>query len=61
VKRWRVMANDLKLGTGVYADNLSEQQAENVLGIKQKKYKNGRDKFDRAYFIQEYEESRYNK
>ena len=55
------MANDLKLGTGVLEDNLSAEQAEALLSSKQKKYKNGRDKQGCAYFIQEYEESRYNK
>lgn len=61
MKRWRVMANDLKLGTQVAKDNLSEQEATKFLRAKQKKYVNGRDTQDRAYFIQEYEENRYNK
>lgn len=55
------MVNDLKIGTGVEQDNLSAEQAELLLGKLTKKYKNGRDKQDRAYFIQEYEESRYSK
>jgi hypothetical protein len=61
MKRWRVMVNDLKLGTGVLEDNLSAEQAEELLATKQKKYKNGRDKLGRAHFTQEYEENRVNK
>lgn len=61
MKRWRVMRNDFKGGTGVEQDNLSEEDANVLLVAKQKKYKNGRDKQGRAYFLQEYEESRYNK
>lgn len=61
MKRWRVMANDLKLGTQVAKDNLSEQEAAKFLRAKRKNYENGRDHQDRAYFIQEYEESRYDK
>ncbi len=61
MKRWRVMVNDLSNGTAVCQDNLSQEGADVLLAAKQKKYKNGRDKQNRAYFIQEYEESRYNK
>jgi len=61
MKRWRVMANDLKQGTKVEKDNLGELEAAELLAAKQKHYKNGRDKKGRAYFLQEYEESRYNK
>ena len=53
--------NDLSNGTAVCQDNLSQEGADVLLAAKQKKYKNGRDKQNRAYFIQEYEESRYNK
>lgn len=55
------MVNDFKNGTAVDQDNLSQEGAEALLVVKQKKYKNGRDKQNRAYFMQEYEESRYNK
>lgn len=61
MKRWRVMFNSLKDGTGVEQDNLGQEGADALLAAKQKKYKNGRDKQGRAYFVQEYEESRYNK
>ncbi len=61
MKRWRVMVNDFKRGTAVDQDNLDQEGAESLLAAKQKKYKNGRDKQGRAYFLQEYEESRYNK
>lgn len=55
------MRNDFKNGTAVEQDNLSEEDAMALLTAKQKKYKKGRDKDGRAYFSQEYEESRYNK
>lgn len=55
------MFNSLKDGTGVEQDNLGQEGADALLAAKQKKYKNGRDKQGRAYFVQEYEESRYNK
>lgn len=55
------MVNDLKRGTGVLEDNLSAEEATVLLAVKQKRAKNGRDKQGRAYFLQEYEESRYNK
>lgn len=61
MKRWRVMVNTLGIGTGVEKDNLSAEEAETLLAAKQKKYKNGRDKQGRAYFLQEYEEGRYDK
>lgn len=61
MKRYRVMRNDFKGGTAVEQDNLSQEDAEVLLDVKQKKCKNGRDKLGRAYFLQEYEESRYNK
>lgn len=61
MKRWRVMANDLKLGTKVEQDNLSAEEAEALLASKTGKNKNGRDKKGVAHFMQEYEESRYNK
>lgn len=61
MKRWRVMRNDFKSGTAVERDNLSEEEGSLLLADKQKKCKNGRDKQGRAYFLQEYEESRYNK
>jgi hypothetical protein len=61
MKKWRVMRNDFIGGTGVERDNLSQEEADGLLAAKQKKYKNGRDKQNRAYFVQEYEESRHNK
>lgn len=61
MKRWRVMVNKLGHGTAVERDNLDQEGAEALLVDKQKKYKNGRDKQGRAYFLQEYEESRYDK